>query len=192
MILGLAVIFAVAFGLAAGGSLSWLAELELQAKPLIAVALALQVLAFPSNVLPWSVGDAVATWLWVGSYGLLVLATVANRRLGGMLIVTAGMASNLVAVVVNGGHMPTLPGAAARVGMTEQLHNNSAALAHPHVALLVDRWAAPGWVPLANVFSIGDILLFIGAFAVVLPAMGLGLELRDPRAGDVADRHEPA
>lgn len=197
MILGLAVLLAVACGLALGGRPSRLAGLDLQAKPLIGLALALQVIAFPSNTLPWSVGDVVATWLWVGSYGLLVAATVANRRLRGMLVVTAGLASNLIAVVVNGGHMPTLPEAAAKVGMTQQVHNNSATLAHPHLALLIDRWAAPHWVPLANVFSIGDVLLFVGAFAVVLPAMGVRflrppeLGPHGPRAGDVADRHQP-
>jgi hypothetical protein len=32
-------------------------------------------------------------------------------------------------------------------------------------------------VPLANVFSVGDVLLAIGAFAIVLPAMNVGLRL---------------
>jgi hypothetical protein len=30
-------------------------------------------------------------------------------------------------------------------------------------------------MPLANVFSVGDVLLAIGAFAIVLPAMNAGL-----------------
>ncbi len=44
-------------------------------------------------------------------------------------------------------------------------------IADPHLALLVDRWVAPGWVPLANVYSVGDAILFASGFVVVLIAM---------------------
>jgi hypothetical protein len=36
---------------------------------------------------------------------------------------------------------------------------------------LVDRWGAPDWVPLANVYSIGDLLLGLGGVVIVVGAM---------------------
>jgi uncharacterized protein DUF5317 len=175
MILGLAVFLAVGLGTAFGGRLSALADLRLRAAWLIVVAIGAQVVAFPSGALPWHTGDTLATWLWVASYGLLVTATVANGQIPGMRFVAVGMGFNLAAILANRGHMPALPEAATRAGLASGIDNNSQTLADPHLALLVDRWAAPDWVPLANVFSIGDVLLFVGAFAVVLPAMKVGL-----------------
>jgi hypothetical protein len=177
VVLGLAVLVAVAVGTLLGGRLSDLADFRLRAAWLVVVAIAMQAVAFPSGVLPWHTGDAVATLLWVASYGFLVAATVANLHIRGMDFVTVGMGFNLTAILANGGHMPALPAAAARAGLAEGIDNNSQTLAHPHLSLLVDRWAAPDWVPFANVFSVGDVLLAIGAFAIVLPAMNVGLRL---------------
>jgi hypothetical protein len=36
----------------------------------------------------------------------------------------------------------------------------------------VDRWAAPSWVPLGNVFSVGDVLIAIGVVVTLAAAMG--------------------
>ena len=40
---------------------------------------------------------------------------------------------------------------------------------------LIDRWAAPDWIPLANVFSVGDVIIALGAFVVVLAGMRVRL-----------------
>jgi Family of unknown function (DUF5317) len=177
MVLALAVVAAVAVGTLLGGRPGALADLPLRSMWLIVTAIALQAVAFPSDVLPWHTGDMVATWLWVASYGLLVSATVFNLHIRGMDFVAVGMGFNLIAILANGGHMPTLPAAAAAAGFEDAVHANSQTMAHPHLALLVDRWAAPDWIPLANVFSVGDVLLAIGAFAIVLPAMKVRLPL---------------
>ena len=41
---------------------------------------------------------------------------------------------------------------------------NSTASSDPSLPWLVDRWAAPDWLPLANVFSVGDVVIAVGAF----------------------------
>jgi hypothetical protein len=46
---------------------------------------------------------------------------------------------------------------------------------HPHLSWLIDRWGAPSWVPLANVYSVGDVLLGVGALVIVSAAMGASL-----------------
>jgi hypothetical protein len=177
LVLGLALVLAVAVGTALGGRLSALADLRISGSWLIITAIGVQIVAFPSGALPWQTGDTLASWMWVGSYALLVAAAVLNWQLPGMLVVAGGMGMNLAAILANGGHMPALPGAAARAGLATGIDNNSKTLAAPHLALLVDRWAAPRWVPLANVFSVGDVLLAVGAFALVLPAMKVGFPL---------------
>ena len=98
-----------------------------------------------------------------------------NVRLRGIVLVLAGMVSNLLAVVANGGVMPALPDAAHAAGLLGPAKYNSVTQAEPHLGWLVDRWAAPEWVPLANVFSVGDVLLALGAFVLVLAAMDVPL-----------------
>ena len=170
MILALAGLLGVIVGTAFGGRVSELADLRFRGTWMIVVALAAQIAAFPSGMLPWHTGDAVATFLWVGSYALLIAATFRNGQIHGIGFVGLGMACNLAAILANGGHMPALPHAAAATGV-DGVHANSAALADPHLALLVDRWVAPAWVPLANVYSVGDLILFASGFVVVLIAM---------------------
>jgi hypothetical protein len=44
----------------------------------------------------------------------------------------------------------------------------------PQLAALVDRWAVPHWIPLGNVYSVGDVLIAIGVFVAVVSAMRAG------------------
>ena len=46
-------------------------------------------------------------------------------------------------------------------------------MSDPSLPWLVDRWAAPDWLPLANVYSVGDVVIAVGAFVIVLAAMGV-------------------
>ena len=141
MVLLLAVGLGIAAGWVLGGRLSRLADLRLRAMWLFYAAIGLQVVAFPSQTLPWSVGDQVAIGLWLASYGCLVIAAACNLRVAGAAVVGLGMASNLVAVVANGGHMPGLPSALRAAGHTYTgAHNNEIVSSNPHLAWLVDRW----------------------------------------------------
>ncbi len=173
MVLVFAIVVGLVLGLAFGGRLGRLADLDLRGMPLFAAAILLQVLAFPSGVFPWEVSDGIATVLWLGTYGLLIAIVVLNRHITGFFIAGAGMLSNLIAITANGGHMPALTSALRSAGVPfEGVVNNSIADDHPNVAWLVDRWAAPDWVLGANVFSVGDVLLGIGGVVIVVAAMG--------------------
>jgi len=177
MSLALPVVAALALGLALGGRLGNLAQLRLRAVWLFFAAFALQVVAFPFTFLPWRTDETVASALWLVSYALLVAAAGLNLRIPGVAIVTLGMGSNVAAIVANGGTMPVLPEAMYEAGRQEATLNNSTAAADPHLAWLVDRWAAPDWVPLANVFSVGDVVIAAGAVVIVLA----GMHVRVPR-----------
>lgn len=183
MVLALPVVLAVGLGLALGGSLGQLAEIRLRAAWLFLAAIALQVIAFPVSGMPWRTHETVASVLWVASYGLLVIAALLDRRITGVPVVAVGMFVNLTAILANGGTMPVGYEAMHAAGRVSETHANSTAMSEPTLPWLVDRWAAPDWLPLANVFSVGDVVIAFGAFVIVLAAMGVRVR-RDAPAID--------
>ena len=116
--------------------------------------------------------------LWLVSYGLFALGDACNLRVAGVPLVAAGMVSNVAAILSNGGHMPALPAALRAAGLHFEQSRNSTAVSAPHLSALVDRWAAPDWVPLANVYSVGDVLIAVGGFVFALAATGAFDRLR--------------
>jgi hypothetical protein len=169
------VLLAVGVGLVLGGRLGAVAELHLRAPWLFLAALALQLVAFPLAILPWRTDETLASVLWVASYWLLVVAALLNRRVTGVPIVASGMALNFVAILANRGTMPVTHDAMRDAGRNDGVQANSTAMSDPNLPWLVDRWAAPDWIPLANVFSVGDVVIAVGAFVLVLAAMGVRL-----------------
>jgi hypothetical protein len=182
-----AVVIGVLAGFLLGGRLGRLAEVRLRAPWLFYLAIAMQMLAFPSLVMPWQVAEGLATALSVGSYVCLVTVFLLNVRLRGLAIAGGGMLLNLAAILVNGGHMPALPSAMRDAGLAfSGVHNNSIADASPNLAWFVDRWAAPSWVPFGNVFSVGDLLIAVGVVVTLAAAMGarMPFSAASPIAGD--------
>jgi hypothetical protein len=172
MALALPLLAALALAPLLGGRWSRLADLRLRWVPLFYAAIALQLIAFPVAELPWRTPDRLAVVLWLASYGLFALAVLGNLRTAGVALVAVGMLSNVIAIVANGGHMPALPAALRAAGLHFQQSRNSTALPAPHLSWLVDRWAAPSWVPWANVFSVGDVAIAVGGVVFALAATG--------------------
>ena len=117
--------------------------------------------------------------LHFASYGLLTWFVVLNRRRLGVSIAGLGMGLNLVTIAANGGYMPASKAALELAGAaySGETHNNSAVIgAGTHLGYLGDIFAAPSWMPAANVFSIGDLVVVAG-IAVLLVA-----SMRGPRA----------
>jgi uncharacterized protein DUF5317 len=173
------VLYAVPVGLLVGfllgGRLSGLSRLEFQLAPLIAMGMVIQVALFAAPVAA-EVGQA-GPLIYVGSSLLVLAAVIRNAHLPGLPIVAAGAISNLVAIAANGGYMPASAAAMAAQGrVAPTVYSNSAAIAQPVLAPLTDIFAMPGWIPAANVFSIGDILIGMGV------AMAIALSMRQARA----------
>ena len=166
-----AVLIAVVVGVLFGGSPAALGELRLRRVWLAYSAIGLQVVAFPSNVLPWAMPGGAARVLWLLSYALLIAMLTQNCHLRGASIVGAGLTCNLMAIVANGGLMPVTREALRASGHSYDVRNNSISLAEPRLSGLVDRYAAPGWLPLGNVFSLGDVLIGVGIIVVIVLAM---------------------
>lgn len=173
-----------------GGRWSRLAKLRIRFLWIFYVAIAVQLVAFPVKVMPWHTSDRVGVVLWLTSYCIFAVGIAANfRQLPGIVLIAAGLVSNLVAILANGGHMPALPSALRAAGLHFSRSRNSAEMAAPHVSWLVDRWAAPSWIPWANVFSVGDVLIAVGGFIFVLGATRAIRPIRrQPRAYATATR----
>lgn len=171
----LPVALALPVALLLGGRLGRIGDLRLRALWLFFLAVAIQVVAFPFAFLPWTTADSTAKALWLVSYGCLLAAAVLNRRILGAQVVALGMALNLAAILTNGGRMPATPEAMEAAGLDFAVKHNSVAAADPNLAWLVDRFAAPDWVPWANVFSVGDAVIALGSIVLVLAATGARL-----------------
>jgi hypothetical protein len=154
-------VLAVLSPLLAGGSLRRLGGLRFRGTWILVAALLAQVLAI--EVVPdanHSVLSAVhlATYVAAGWYVVL------NRRIPGLWIVALGAASNGVAIAANGGTLPASRSALETAGIHLEPGEfmNSGVLADPHLGFLGDVFAIPAGVPLANVFSVGDVLIVLG------------------------------
>jgi hypothetical protein len=159
----LLVVFALALATVplAGGRLTRLAALEFRGTPLVLGALGLQILII--SVVPhWDswLHDAVH----LGTYGLAAAFLWLNRRVPGLLIAGAGGALNFAAIAANGGVMPAREGALRTAGLEYGTGDfeNSTVVADASLAFLGDVFAIPAGWPLANVFSVGDVVLVAG------------------------------
>jgi hypothetical protein len=125
--------------------------------------------------------------IYVISTAAVFLAVLRNVRLPGMAIVAIGSVLNLAAIVANGGSMPADPGALVAAGLDGAgSHTNSVVLEAPALQPLTDIFAVPAGIPLANVYSVGDVL--IGHGIVVL----LATLMRRPVAVPPQERPEVA
>jgi hypothetical protein len=165
------VLLGLVLGKLLGGRLSRLADTPIAGKGLVFTAIGLQMIAFPWNFLPWTTPSGLARAIWILSFALLITMLVMNRALPGVAIVAAGLTCNIVAVVANQGLMPVRPSALLAAGTEYHVHNNSIKLGDPNLGLLIDRWAAPHWLPMGNVFSVGDVLIAIGTLVAIVAAM---------------------
>jgi Family of unknown function (DUF5317) len=160
----------VGVGMLCGGRPAGLGALRFRWSVLIVAGLAVQVVLFSAPV-----ADRVGTLgpaIYVASSALMLAAILANRSIRGMGIVALGAASNLAAIVANGGYMPASQAAMGALGKTDPTsYSNSDVVANPALAPLTDVFVLPGWLPFANVFSVGDVLIGIGIAVTIVAAM---------------------
>jgi hypothetical protein len=150
----------------AGGNLMRLLDLDLQATWAVLTAITIQVgitTIFPSG------NEALHSALHVLTYGMAAIFLIANRSVPGLWIIALGGALNLIVISANHGVMPASSTAMATAGIpaTHDGFANSEILAHPRLSALGDVIGIPGPWPLANVLSIGDLLIFAGLLVLL-------------------------
>jgi hypothetical protein len=118
--------------------------------------------------------------LMITSYIILWAIIWLNRHLPGMGVVLVGVSCNLLAIAANRGYMPISPEALSRIragSAVAQMSLGSVVVGSKDVLLL--RQQAPFWIlgdilvipepfPQPTAMSIGDVLLAVGVFLLIV------------------------
>lgn len=164
------VLLGLLLGLLLGGRLAGLAALRIRWAPAITLGLLAQIVLF-SDPVAARIGD-LGPAVYVVTTGIVLAAIVRNWSIPGIPIAALGAASNLLAIVANGGYMPAARSAVAALGAHDPTgYSNSSPMPDPVLAPLTDIFALPRWLPGANIFSIGDVLIGVGIAAAIVLAM---------------------
>jgi len=125
-----------------------------------------------------TVPDWLAALSIVVSQFLLLVFAWLNRSNAGMPVLIAGLILNLAVIVANGGFMPIDPDTAGQVVGAERVSSIDLGsrigykdvllpAEDTHFEWLADRYTLPAWVPYQAAFSLGDVLIAIGAFGLL-------------------------
>lgn len=163
------------------GRLGALADIRLRRWWLLALGMALQLVALAG--IPSALGGTLhaASYVAGGAY------LFSNLHLPGMLWVAVGAGLNLLGIAVNGGTLPASLSALRAAGLeTARGSNyvNSGFVEGARLPFLGDVFAIPRWLPLSNVFSIGDVVIGVGIF-IALHRL-TGSRLVPPASSDAA------
>lgn len=164
-----AVLAGLVVGRLAGGRLTNLGSMRLRWLPLALIGLGVQVVLFSD--LGASIAGDLTPLVYVASTGLVLAAVVVNLRVPGLALVAVGAGLNLAAILANGGSMPASADALRSLGMPVEDATNSVVVADPALAFLTDIFAMPSWLPFANVFSLGDVLIGVGIAVAIVAGM---------------------
>jgi hypothetical protein len=172
MLLLNALVVSLLLGMVSGGRLTTMSQYRWRFPLLPCLALAMQIVAFLPDESASAATQTFAAVLHVTSY-LLILAFVwINRSMRWLWLVGLGVAGNAIAILTNGGFMPVSPGAlggtpGAGVAATGPFNNSVLMGPDARLAFLGDVLWTPDWLFVKRAFSIGDVLIAVGAFAVV-------------------------
>ena len=153
----------------AAGSLGAIGRLEIQWSWLAIGGLAIQLVLFFPGI---DAFGAATPLLYVASTAAVLACVLRNARLPGFPIIALGGGSNLLAIVANGGAMPVSPEAAQAAGHTLPAgHVNTVVLTDPALQPLTDILVVPPPLPLANVYSVGDVIIVLGLAVTLIWAI---------------------
>lgn len=165
------IVLAIIVGLASGGRIRALSLDPLRLGWLALVGLGLQVAPVPGAVLPLV--------LLLLSFGVLAAFSLVNLRRPGFPLVLLGLLLNLTVIGVNGG-MPVSEDALRASGQADtlQLLLEDGGAKH-HLAGPEDRLLFLGDVialppPARQAISVGDIVVFVGVFWLIVATMTRG------------------
>ena len=183
MILLLAMALSVLVALLRGGRFTHLAHVSFRYGWLAILAFSMQitVIYFPEQPM-----DGLWSWKTLIipiSYSFILLVCLLNIRIPGIPFIALGLALNILAMSVNGGFMPVTLEALQRAGLGHMaLGAENGARIMASKDIILSREATRLWflsdvlvlgspMPLTTVFSVGDVLLMLGAFVLLQRTM---------------------
>jgi hypothetical protein len=173
----------IVLGYLLGGHIGRLGDLRLRWVPVALLGLLIQVALFTTEL--GSMFGDTAPLIYVVSNLLVFAMVLRNVRIPGMALAAVGAASNLIAIIANEGYMPADPNAFASLGLGGPGYTNSTIVTDPVLPFLTDIFAMPAWIPAANVFSVGDVMLGAGV------ALTIALAMRAPAVAERRPGLEP-
>lgn len=194
MVLLLAIAISLLIGFLSGGTLKNISGLRIRYLPLLIAALLVQVAIFSSILGTRDFIYDYGPYIYIGTLAMSLFVMLMNMQIPGMPVIALGAFLNAVVITANGGYMPSPRSALIEadrlqhVQVDEQkkadnewvLSNSTVADDDTRLRFLGDVIPIPDSVPFANVISIGDIILAIGAGIAIV-----GVMHRRP------DEHEP-
>jgi len=168
-------VLAVLIGYLKGGKLTNLTELSLKGIWLVLAAFAMQVLIYWAGVKEFGLGPSwFAPSLHIVSYCLLLIFILINRTFPGIKILALGIFLNLLVISFNGGLMPVDPAyltEEARRALITGRGTHGLLSETTRLMMLADRFfIAIPWLG-KQLFSLGDVLIDIGAFILIFKTM---------------------
>ncbi len=148
-----------------GARVSDLANLRLRYAGLFFLPLLLQIIAFTPLGEALVLEAPLAHLIYVASLGLAAFALWLNRHLPGVKWIALGLGLNALVILMNGGFMPVSPAARAMAGMAPLTGRDNNVIPMTDATVLPwlgDVFPLPAFLPFANVFSIGDVLVALG------------------------------
>lgn len=182
------VILAVALGLLQKGSIKSLNNIKLKNSFLVLLSIGLQLIIFNQYWQKYVGEENLTTLLYAVALLFIYIFLLYNLKVPGMKLIALGTLANAIAIFSNGGHMPASLNAfshafpAERVNeliRQETYYNSVIVNEQTKFPFLCDIFWVPDWLPLANVFSVGDVLICAGAFILIWKTM-TGKSLRHP------------
>ena len=168
-------ILALLISLLCGGKISRLGEIVLRDFWLVPLALLIQSGVYWAAVRGIGLGPSwLIQSLGTGSYFLLLFFTWRNRACPGMRWITLGILLNTIVIGINGGVMPVDPvflSEESRNALLEGQGTHGLMTSMTHLSFLADRYYLDILGLRRQVFSVGDILIDIGIFSLVLRTM---------------------
>ena len=155
-----------------------LAQLRLRGAWLVAAALGIQIAIISVFDIQ---SDIVSRMLHTSTYLMIGICIVLNRNIRWIWVIGLGWASNFIVIVANRGVMPIVVSTSDPIDQSASAFENSAPSTNAVLSFLGDTIATPNNMPMANVFSIGDLLLVAGFALVVLTSSRAPVDFPDDK-----------
>lgn len=166
-----AVVLGILLGYITGGRLKNIMSNPFNWKLIVIIGFIIQIFLF--SVMPaFKLSNNIITVvLHIISYICLLAFVIKNISIAGIAIIGLGIFLNALAIVLNGGYMPTIPENFKQTSLAKYaesitngtaFHNSSMMTDQTVLPWLCDIFYLPSWLPFSNVFSIGDVIIAVG------------------------------
>jgi hypothetical protein len=156
-----------------GGRYAALGQLRIRGTWLVYGALGIQIAIISVFDIQ---SETVSRSLHILTYMMIGVCLVLNRTVRLVWIVAVGWLCNFTAIVANAGVMPTSTSGAQGRRAASTTFENAGPVDDARLAFLGDIFSTPRDIPMANVLSIGDVLLLAGVAVVMFAASRAPIE----------------